>query len=104
MDAQTAPEAFPTLAISPREVKEGVLRPRTLQRGIELYLEYGCLRIPGVLPAAYIARLRDTYVRRNHAYFEDRVFPDALKVGVGGSRSRSMSAARSTSPGSTQIR
>ena len=68
----------PTLDFGARQNSE---RPEAVQEATELFREHGCVLLKGVFGRDYMAQLHRAFVDTYHPYFEDREFPDALKVG-----------------------
>ena len=68
----------PTMDFGSRPDSE---RAEAAQKAAELFLEHGCLLARSVFGAGDIAELHRAYTATYHAYFEDREFPDALRVG-----------------------
>jgi hypothetical protein len=68
----------PTIDFGSRQASEG---PEGVQEAAELFMEHGCVLLKRVLSPDYVGELHRAFVDTYHAYFEDREYPDALKVG-----------------------
>lgn len=61
--------------------QQGDTLPQAQSRGADLFIKHGCLLARNVFSPAYVAQLYDAYAENYQLYFQDRAFPDALRVG-----------------------
>ncbi|MGI9488163.1 MAG: phytanoyl-CoA dioxygenase family protein [Geminicoccaceae bacterium] len=71
----------PTVAFSPEEAAEGLLRPENLALASSLFKTYGVIQVENAFPVDMIQRLQDAFFARYTSYFRKDDHPDALRVG-----------------------
>jgi hypothetical protein len=72
---------LPEIDLSNHPVVSGIEESGELTRGADAFLENGFLVIRNAFESEYIEKLFDAYVSKYEAYFIDKPYADALKVG-----------------------